>query len=239
MRRFVPLFLLVSVCLAGGCAGRPSPDESADVAAATIVADASPPQPMDFGPVVVGTAPLHDYSEPQIARGEYLVRFGACDDCHTPWNYDPAAGGPVPDMQRRLSGHPRLAPDPYSAIDARDAAVIGPSLTSFRMPFGVTYALNLTPDVDTGIGSWSEEMFVKIFREAKHMGGNGRTVLPPMPWAAMATLDGEDLVSIFAYLRSITPIRNAVPSAKVPPEVIDAIGRANDELVTRMKAEQR
>ena len=39
-----------------------------------------------------------------IARGAYLVRFGSCNDCHTPWTMGPK--GPAPDMTRALSGHP-------------------------------------------------------------------------------------------------------------------------------------
>jgi hypothetical protein len=44
-----------------------------------------------------------------------------------------------------------------------------------------------------------------MFRKAKHLGGGGRPVLPPMPWMAVASLPDEDIVAIFAYLRSIPP----------------------------------
>ena len=45
-----------------------------------------------------------------IARGAYLVRFGSCNDCHTPWTMGPR--GPAPDMTRALSGHPGDVPVP-------------------------------------------------------------------------------------------------------------------------------
>lgn len=195
-----------------------------------------PPQPMDFGPVEIGTAPENPYSAEQIERGGYLVAFGGCNDCHTPWNIDGATGMPYPDMSRMLSGHPRSAPDPVGSIGPGDIALIGPSFTSFAMPFGIVYSLNLTPDIDTGSGTWTEEMFLGIFRKARHLGGDGRTVLPPMPWPAVASLTDEDLLAIFAYLRSIPPIVNAVPSSEIPPPVLEALSQANAGILEQMGA---
>jgi hypothetical protein len=126
-----------------------------------------------------------------------------------------------------LSGHPHDAPDPQSELKPGDTMIVGPTFTSFRLPFGVVYAANLTPDVETGTGSWTEEMFVRAFRTAKHLGGTGRPVLPPMPWYSVATLSDADLKALFAYLRSIPPVRNGVPGVKVPDEVLPGIDHAN------------
>jgi len=224
-----------------GCAGQPAAgqsDAAAPVAAATGPPP-GPPQPMDFGPVVAGTAPDNPYSAAQIRRGDELVAFGGCNDCHTPWNIDPELGMPAPDMSRMLSGHPAGAPDPQGSVGPTDIALIGPSFTSFALPFGITYSLNLTPDMQTGSGSWTEEMFLSIFRKVKHLGGDGRTIMPPMPWPAVASLPDEDIVAIFAYLRSIPPIVNTVPSVKVPEEVIMGIGMGNDVLLGRMRAQSQ
>lgn len=230
--------VIMFVVAATACTGRGGVEGRSAAADTTIPVAGAPqaaPESMDFGPVVRGQAPAHGYAPEQIVRGETLVRFGGCNDCHTPWNRDPQSGAPYPDMERMLSGHPQGAPDPYGTVDARDIGLIGPTFTSFAMPFGITYAMNLTPDIDTGTGSWTEEMFLSIFRNAKHLGGSGRTVLPPMPWPAVATLSDEDIVAIFAYLRSIPPIRNGVPSVKVPLEVIDAIGAGNQMLLEQMR----
>ena len=140
------------------------------------------------------------------------------------------------EMERMLSGHPRGAPDPYGEVDPRNIGNIGPTFTSFAMPIGVTYAMNLTPDMETGTGTWTEEMFLDIFRTAKHLGGDGRTILPPMPWFNITSLDDEDIVAIFAYLRSIPPIVNAVPSPKVPESVIEALGAANQGVLEQVTA---
>lgn len=83
-------------------------------------------------------------------------------------------------------------------------------MTAWAGPWGVSYAANLTPDQNTGMGIWTEDMFIKAMRAGKHM-GYGREILPPMPWQASSNLTDEDLKAIFAYLRSVPPISNRVP----------------------------
>ncbi|MGZ3426169.1 MAG: diheme cytochrome c-553 [Polyangia bacterium] len=170
-----------------------------------------------------------------IARGLVLVRAGACNDCHTPMKFDEKLGMPVPQMDRMLSGHPDGAPDPRSTLAKDDQAVIGPTFTSFRLPFGVVYAANLTPDRDSGIGSWSRDMFVAAMRTGKHMGGKGRPVMPPMPWMSLSELSDDDLGALFAYLRSIPPVVNQVPDPKVPPPVMDEINKQYETILASAK----
>lgn len=181
-----------------------------------------------------GEAVAEASKEEQIRRGRYIVRIGSCNDCHTPWIFDEELGMPRPDMTRMLSGHPEGAPDPEGTIGPRDIALIGPTFTSFLLPFGTVYSMNLTPDVDTGIGTWTEKMFLDIFRTGRHLGGNGRGVLPPMPWFWIRNLSDDDLRAVYVYLNSIPPIRNSVPSPKVPEEVIwqlrDSFDRYADQL---------
>lgn len=151
----------------------------------------------------------------RIDRGRKLVMFGGCNDCHTPLKM--GAKGPEPDMSRALSGHP--------AEMTMTAApkLTGPWLwagaatnTAFAGPWGVSYARNLTPDRVTGLGIWSEEMFIKAMRTGRHMGVS-RPILPPMPWQNLNSLPDEDLKAIYAYLRSIKPIHNDVPDAVLAP----------------------
>jgi mono/diheme cytochrome c family protein len=151
-----------------------------------------------------------------VARGKYLTAITGCGDCHTPLMM--GAAGPEPDMSRWLSGHPetmKLPPPP--ALDA--AAPWNWSgtatLTAFSGPFGVTFAANLTPDSLTGLGIWTEDMFVRALREGKHM-GTSRPIQPPMPWPWYKQMTDEDLKSIYAYLRTIPPIRNQVPDYVEP-----------------------
>jgi mono/diheme cytochrome c family protein len=148
-------------------------------------------------------------------RGAYLVTTGACGDCHTPWRM--GAAGPEPDSTRHLSGHPEgvvitSAPEPDPGIWMWSGAA---TMTAFAGPWGVSFAANLTPDEATGIGAWTEEMFVQGLRTGKHW-GRGRDILPPMPWQAYAHFTDEDLRAIFAYLNTLDPIINRVPPP-VPP----------------------
>src|SRR5207253_2651946 len=97
-------------------------------------------------------------------------------------------------------------------------------------------APNLTPDKDTGLGKWTEQMFVQAFRKGKHMGADGRAIMPPMPWMEIAALTDQDQKAVYAYLMSIPPIRNSVPQHKVPNEVFDKITQSFERLKQRLPA---
>ena len=174
-------------------------------------------------------------ASPSAKRGEYLVNFGGCHDCHTPHRFDESLGLPVPDMSRALMGHPRDAPDPQGKGGPQDIGVIGPTFTSFALPFGVVYSANLTSDPTTGIGEWSEKFFVEAMRTGRH---GSRPILPPMPWPSLAALTDEDLKAIFAYLKTVPPVKNAVPEPKVPPEAMKGILAGYDKLLVQVKAQQ-
>ena len=150
-----------------------------------------------------------------VQRGEYLVKIMGCNDCHTPWKMGP--NGPEPDMTRFLSGHPEQI-GPLPAVEPGKPflwAGFGTN-TAFTGPWGVSYAFNLTPEQNTGLGIWTEEMFVKTIRTGRHM-GTSRPINPPMPWPAYRNATDEDLKAIYAYLRTIKPIVNHVPTYE-PPE---------------------
>lgn len=148
-----------------------------------------------------------------VARGKYLVSFGGCNDCHTPLKL--TGKGPVPDMTRMLSGHPQETklPLPDRRPGPWFAATAG--MTAWAGPWGITYSANLTPDNNSGLGIWTEEMFLKAMRIGRHMGA-GREILPPMPWQNLAALSDEDLKAVYAYLRTIPAITNHVPSPVAP-----------------------
>jgi hypothetical protein len=208
----------VSLLFMSSCSRKETPEQ--DATAATQAPQATAAQPVTLPPAVPGTAPENPYSPEQIERGEYLVVSSGCNDCHTPWVFSEELGMAVPDMSRTMSGHPEGGPDPRGTLGPGDIVLVGPTFTSFALPFGIVYSQNLTPDIDTGIGTWTEEMFVDIFRKGRHLGGGGRPPLPPMPWLWYRAMPDEDLVAIYAYLRSLPPIRSLTPSPKVPEEVM-------------------
>jgi len=173
-------------------------------AAATATAFASAPQ---------ASRPQDEHAA-QIERGRYLVTVLACNDCHTPMKMGPH--GPEPDMSRMLSGHPESLKMPAAPKLAQPWMWAGAvTNTAFAGPWGVSYAINLTPDPNTGLGIWTEDMFLKALRTGRHM-GTSRPILPPMPWMWLKQASDSDLKAMFAYLRSIKPIVNHVPDPQPP-----------------------
>jgi hypothetical protein len=157
-----------------------------------------------------------DLQAKRIARGKYIVSTAGCHDCHTPWKMGPT--GPEPDMTLALSGHPesmKLPPPPKLGNGPWVWTAAGTN-TAFAGPWGVSYTANLTPDRLTGIGIWTEDIFIKTIRTGRHW-GVARPILPPMPWAVYRNMTDEDLKSVFAYLRTVKPIKNQVPEPAPPP----------------------
>ena len=156
-----------------------------------------------------------------IARGRYLVTVSGCNDCHSPKIM--TSMGPIPDTTRLMSGYPSEKGIPtLSEALAKDQSWVKMShdVTAFAGPWGMTFGANLTPDEATGIGNWTEEVFVKTIRTGKHLGQEGgRPVMPPMPWYMIAKMTDEDLSSMYQYLMSLPAISNRVP-APIPPNEI-------------------
>ena len=145
-------------------------------------------------PLVVRTIPSHATFRPtppksdRVAYGEYLTNAAVCGDCHTPMDDQ---GTPLPG--REFAG-------------------------GFEMKLpggGVVRAANLTPDADTGIGTWTEQQFVDKFKAFD--GAEHRTLTAAeqrentwMPWYAYAGMTREDLGAIYTYLRNLKPVINRV-----------------------------
>jgi mono/diheme cytochrome c family protein len=151
----------------------------------------------------------------QIKQGEHLVKSIGCADCHTPKKMGP--NGPEDDNTRFLSGHPasNVVPPPPKLPAGPWMIMAEGGLTAWSGPWGVSFTRNLTPDKETGLGDWTEQNFIDTLRTGKKM-GKGRGLLPPMPWQAFSNLSDDELKAIFAYLKSIPPIKNAVPEP-IPP----------------------
>jgi mono/diheme cytochrome c family protein len=153
--------------------------------------------PRDLGmplPFVVRTIPTPASLRPippktdRVAYGEYMINAAVCGDCHTPFDEQ---GTPIP---------------------GRDYA----GGAEFKMPGGgLVRSANLTPDADTGIGTWTEEQFIDKFKAFD--GAPVRTLTAEeqrentiMPWTAYAGMTREDLGAIYTYLRSLKPVVNRV-----------------------------
>lgn len=151
-----------------------------------------------------------------VERGKLLVTTSGCHDCHTPLQLGP--NGPAPDFSRELSGHPEnLVMPPAPALPPGPWAVtVAATNTAWAGPWGVSFTRNLTPDRETGLGTWTKQQFIDTIRNGRHM-GVGRPLLPPMPAAMYAQMSDEDLGAVFAYLQSIPAVKNRVPDP-IPPQ---------------------
>ena len=129
-------------------------------------------------------------ADSQIERGKYLVTAIACNDCHTP-----GAFLGHPDMQKFLGG----------------------SDVGFAIPGqGVFVGRNLTPDKETGLGNWTTQQIVTALTTG--MRPDGRVLAPIMPWMNFAHLSKEDAMAIAVYLKSLPPVKHAVPGPFGPNE---------------------
>jgi mono/diheme cytochrome c family protein len=116
-----------------------------------------------------------------IARGKHLVFSSAhCINCHNNKN-----------------------PDSLLAAGSEVALTGG---VAFRLPVGVIYSKNITPDVETGIGKYTDEEIARSLRYGVKPGG--RPVFDFMPFHNMSD---EDLTAVISYLRAQKPVRNEVP----------------------------
>ena len=122
-------------------------------------------------------------------RGEYLAHIMVCVECHTPGV---------------LSGGER-GPD------------LAGSEVGYGIPgLGVYYGANLTPDMETGLGSWSAGDIVTAIRTGERP--DGRILSPAMPWRAFSKMTDEDAYALAAYLKSLAPVSNQVPGPFGPTE---------------------
>jgi mono/diheme cytochrome c family protein len=158
---------------------------------------------------VLGTSPRADAqaASGNVERGRYLVTITGCHDCHSP-----KVQGMEPDLTRSLSGRPATTPLPSETKTEVHASL---DLTAWTGPWGFSVASNLTPDAATGLGTrYTEASFIATMRTGKKP--NGTPIMPPMPSVVYQNMTDDDLRAIFAYLRTMKPIRNAVFAGLTP-----------------------
>ena len=139
-----------------------------------------------FVPQPAGTVAQPDRAD-KVKYGAYLMTIGGCGDCHTPIE----KGQPV--VAKTLAGG-----------------------REFVTGFGTVVSANITPDMDTGIGKWSKEYFEKKIYDYRDYAVHGSPPLAGpqaftlMPWLGLSQVPPDDLSAIYAYLRTVKPVHNAV-----------------------------
>jgi len=158
------------------------------------------------------------YSSERLEIGQAVVEGWNCSFCHTPQIEGPD-GKLMPDPKRLMSGHPAdekvptvpdmiiSSPEWMEFLDNLDSTV-------WATDDMLVFSANLTPDDDTGIGTWTEVEFVKTIREGRHRGIE-RRIKYPMPWRELSELSDEELLSVYEYLMTLEPVNNKVPESIV------------------------
>lgn len=131
-----------------------------------------------------------DSTPQRLTRGKYLVdSVTGCFGCHTDPDWSKPGAPPV--AGKEGSGH---------------------IWADQNLPWLV--APNITPDQETGIGNWSDDTLARAIREG--IGADGRALLPMMPYQSYREMSDEDLASIIVYLRTVPPVKNQLPTTKMP-----------------------
>lgn len=144
-------------------------------------------------PAAAAAEVIRDSADP-LQHGRYLVEtIAGCGNCHTPRLPDG-----TPDNSKNLAG----------------AFVI-------QEPVFNAYAQNITPDMETGIGSWTEDQIVDAIRNARKP--DGTFMGPPMSFGWYKNMSDTDVRAIAKYIKSVPAVRNEVPPATYsipggPPE---------------------
>lgn len=133
-----------------------------------------------------------------IARGRYIATAIQGCGCHTR-----EKPGGSKDENWHYAGAPNPAPPAGPPANA--------GWTSPR--WKKIYASNITPDRETGIGKWTEADFIRAMKTG--ITPDGRVLDAQMPWDAFQKITDRDLKSLWAYLRTIKPIKNTPPK-KIP-----------------------
>jgi cytochrome c553 len=130
-----------------------------------------------------------------VERGAYLARLMDCGGCHT-WG--------------------SMTPEGLDESRALAGGTIG-----FEIPgLGVFFPPNLTPDMATGLGSWSAEDIANAVRAGVRP--DGRELAPIMAWRAYAVLTDDDMAALAAYLKSLPPYSFQAPGPFGPSETATA-----------------
>jgi len=133
------------------------------------------------------TARKFESTPARLARGAYLVNpVARCMSCHAEHDWT-----------------------------AHDAPVVsgtlgsGQDMTPLKGLPGQVFAPNITPDPETGAGSWSDDQLARAIREG--VSHDGRALFPSMPYPDFHKMSDEDLASVVVYLRSLPPVRKQRP----------------------------
>lgn len=132
-----------------------------------------------------------EVTQARLERGKYITEVTAnCALCHTTFDVKNRDEGVL--TGAKFSGNPKF-------FDMGEFFLATP---------------NITPDPETGIGSWTDDEIARAIREG--VSRDGHTLFPAMPYGNFKNMSDEDIASVVVYLRSMQPVKHQVPRSKLP-----------------------
>ena len=126
----------------------------------------------------------------RLERGRYLfIGVAGCAGCHSQHDFS-QHGAPI--------------------VAGTEGA--GEVMNFSDLP-GRVVAPNLTPDMQTGSGTWTDDQLARAIREG--IGNDGRTLFPMMPYEHFKKMSDDDLASIIVYIRSLPPVHHELPATDI------------------------
>ncbi len=148
--------------------------------------------------------------EDVLEHGKYIASIAGCIGCHTPYK----AEFLIDPSQLSLEQIQTIAFDEGLALDESKLLAGG---RAFPLgPAGIVFTRNLTPDVETGLGGWTDEQIKVAVRTGQTPAGT--MLFPIMPYHNFNGMADEDLNAVVAYIRSVKAVNNPVPPSSVSTE---------------------
>ena len=137
----------------------------------------------------------------KIARGRYMaINVLQCVDCHSERDWNLYGGPPKPPV-----GAGR-------ACMTRETIAAGVNAGQEHFP-GKLCIRNITPDIETGLGAWTDGEIVRAVREGVDHQGEG--LFPIMPYFIYRNVADDDMEAVVAYLRSMEPVVSVRPERQI------------------------
>jgi mono/diheme cytochrome c family protein len=136
------------------------------------------------------TSKKFEVTPERLARGNYVFNsLSGCSDCHSEHG-DGSFGQPI---VAGMTGAGQVMD-----IDGLPGRIVAP---------------NLTPDGDTGSGTWSDDQLARAIREG--IGHDGRALFPIMPYQHFRGMSDEDVASVVVYIRSLPAVHHRLPDTEI------------------------
>jgi mono/diheme cytochrome c family protein len=145
-----------------------------------------------------------------LEHGKYIAAIAGCVDCHTPFQEE------FQDPARMTLDQLKVFSFNLGATQDRENQLLAGGRPFDLGPVGILLTRNLTPDRESGIGSWSDEQVRLAIKTG--IDKEGKLLFPVMPYHVYSTMADTDLNALIAYLRSIKPVSNMIPKSTISTE---------------------